>query len=1064
MNFMRKNSTSNESGSPSYVPKFQLALAATTLLFCAVEALAQSSPPAATGLASIHVPDGFTVELASVPGAVSFPMCAAFDDRGRLFVTESSGKDLSGEEMVAAPECTIRLLEDRDGDGVYETSKVFADKLSLPMGVLWHDGALYVASPPEFLKFQDTDGDGVADKRDVILKGWKVLNTASLHGPFMGPDGWLYLTHGRHGYKIETKEGPTLEGLAARIWRCRPDGTGLERVCGGGFDNPVELIFTPPGDIIGTMTYFTDPRDGQRDALLNFVEGGVYPKPHSCVSEFKLTGDFMPVMTKFARIAPAGLLRYRGDSFGKEFEGNLFSAQFNPHRVQRHVMTRDGATFKTEDSDFLTSTDPDFHPTDVMEDADGSLLVVETGGWYVDACPLSRVSRPDVRGMIYRVRKTGAKKVDDPWGTKIDWKETPKDLAKHLDDPRFAIQSRALESLVKKGEASAPELRQELKHAKNSGSRVAALWGLFRIGGDEARGVIRSALRDSDPQVRQAAARAAGLEHDAQAANSLAEMARKDEPAVRRQACEALGQIGGPSAAPALLRAAARADDRFIEHAAIYSLIRLGASRESLAALDNKTPKVRKAALVALDQMDSKPLPREALKPFLADADPDLRKSALWVASHHPDWSDEVLDYLKGQIDSPKFKAAEAAPVREALLAFAADAKIKGLVADELNRLDSDSNVRLFLFDVMDQSALQPLPPAWVDAIGRRLKDSDADVRARAIALIRSRAIGTLDRDLKTIADNGDESANLRVAALGVILPRQGEVNPAQFDFLTSNVKSSDPGLRITATNTLAKSKLEPDQLLRLATGTLAGADPLILQSLLGAFEGASDEAAGKAVVAALVSSKANPNLIGEERLQKVLAKFPPSVKSGAAPLLAQIESEREARVNKLATLEPLLGAGDVGRGRHIFFGEKAACSTCHAIGKEGGNLGPDLTTIGEIRSGRDLLEAVLFPSASFVPGYEPMRIEMKSDTQAGVISRQTPEAIYLRTSAKDEIRIPRDAIKSVEPSAVSVMPEGLDTSLTQAELIDLLAFLQAQNGEEWLLPGKRKNKQQASN
>src|SRR5438094_495824 len=213
-----------------------------------------------------------------------------------------------------------------------------------------------------------------------VPRGFRVekmsANAASLHGPFFGPDGLLYLTDGRHGFQIETKDGREFAGMASRIWRVRPDGTGLESFAGGGFDNPVELVFTPAGETIGTMTYFVDPRNGERDALLHFVEGGVYPKPHPSASEFKRTGDWMPVMTKFARIAPSGLMQYRGAAFGREYRDNLFTAQFNPHRVQRHIVYREGATFRTEDQDFLTSLDPDFHPTDVMEDADGSILVV----------------------------------------------------------------------------------------------------------------------------------------------------------------------------------------------------------------------------------------------------------------------------------------------------------------------------------------------------------------------------------------------------------------------------------------------------------------------------------------------------------------------------------------------------------------------------------------------------------------------------------------------------------------------------------------------------------------
>ena len=189
----------------------------------------------------------------------------------------------------------------------------------------------------------------------MIVSGWHFsANAASLHGPFFGPDGWLYLTDGRHGYDIKGRDGRAFKGEASRIWRVRPDGTGLEWVAGGGFDNPVELVFLPTGETFGTMTYFQDPANGQRDALMHWV-GRCLSEMVPVVSEFKLTGDLMPVMTKFARIAPAGLLRYVGDQFGDQYRGNLFSAQFNPHRVQRHVLHREGATFRTDDEDFLTS-------------------------------------------------------------------------------------------------------------------------------------------------------------------------------------------------------------------------------------------------------------------------------------------------------------------------------------------------------------------------------------------------------------------------------------------------------------------------------------------------------------------------------------------------------------------------------------------------------------------------------------------------------------------------------------------------------------------------------------
>ena len=123
------------------------------------------------------------------------------------------------------------------------------------------------------------------------------------------------------------------------------------------------------------------------------------------MSEFKRTGDLMPVMTKFARIAPAGLVRYRGAAFGAEYRVICSAPSSIRIACSGTSCIREGATFRTEDSDFLTSTDPDFHPTDVLEDADGSLLVMDTGAWFIHGCPISRVAKPEIKGGVYRIRK-----------------------------------------------------------------------------------------------------------------------------------------------------------------------------------------------------------------------------------------------------------------------------------------------------------------------------------------------------------------------------------------------------------------------------------------------------------------------------------------------------------------------------------------------------------------------------------------------------------------------------------------------------------------------------------
>ena len=138
-----------------------------------------------------------------------------------------------------------------------------------------------------------------------------------------------------------------------------------------------------------------------------------------------------------------------------------------------------------------------------------------------------------------------------------------------------------------------------------------------------------------------------------------------------------------------------------------------------------------------------------------------------------------------------------------------------------------------------------------------------------------------------------------------------------------------------------------------------------------------------------------------------------------------------------------LLTGGDTARGRDVFFGRKAACSTCHAVQDQGGRVGPDLSKIASIRTGRDLLESTVFPSASFARGYEPYLLRTKDGAVLdGLIARETADAVYLFTAERNEKRVPRSAIDVLQPGRTSIMPQGLDAALGRDELRDLLAWL----------------------
>jgi putative membrane-bound dehydrogenase-like protein len=366
--------------------------------------------------ADLRVPEGFQVRSATKTNAVRFPMFATIADDGRLFITESSGGDLYAELQNQTRGCSISVLRDTDNDGVYDSVNVFAENLVPSMGIVWRDGRLYVADPPDLITLEDTDGDGRADKRTVILTGFGHRDNGSLHGLTFGPDGWLYMTTGQpDGYRLKRADETFIEGNSGALIRCRADGSDVEVLC-RGFENLVEVVFMPDGEIVGTDNWFRLPEEGVRDALVHLVPGGVYPLNAHTKSEANLffSGELLPPIQLYPAVAFSGLMRHSGKHFPRKSANDLLSAQFNTRKVVWHDLYRRGSTFGTVDVDLITTEDPDFHPSDVLEDRDGSVIVVDTGSWYVHHCPTGRIRKTAAFGGIYRVAYTGALKGTPP--------------------------------------------------------------------------------------------------------------------------------------------------------------------------------------------------------------------------------------------------------------------------------------------------------------------------------------------------------------------------------------------------------------------------------------------------------------------------------------------------------------------------------------------------------------------------------------------------------------------------------------------------------------------------
>lgn len=998
------------------------------------------------------LPPGFSIELVAGPPVVDRPITAALDEAGHLYVADSSGSNDPVAKQLAEKPHRILRLTDADGDGRYEQSTVFADKMMFPEGTMWLDGSVYIAAPPSIWKLTDTDGDGVADDRVEWFQGKTLTGCANdLHGPYAGPDGWIYWCKGAFAEQTYPRRGKQpLVTKASHIFRCRPDGSELEAVMTGGMDNPVDVVFTPGGERIFSTTFLQQPGGGKRDGLIHAVYGGVYGKVHAVLDGHLSTGDVMPVMSHLGPAAPCGLTTFSSSAFGPEYQHNLFACCFNQHRITRHVLSPAGSMYASQDSDFVVSDNVDFHPTDILEDADGSLLIVDTGGWYKLCCPTSQLSKPDVLGAIYRVRKKGSPKIADPRGSQIDFgKISVAELAKLLADGRPLVQERAIKELARRGTDSVKTLAGVLQHDTSSQARRQAVWALTRIDQAAARSAIRNAVSDNDFEVRQAALNSISLWRDQAALPQLLVALRAGAPMNQRLAAEAIGRLGDPQQAVKLLAAAAETSDRGRDHAITYALLDLENVPATTAGLQSQSPNVQKAALLALDQLPGAQLDPQAVAALLASSDAGLKAAAAWVVGRHPEWSDTLVGFFRQRIADQKLSEADRTELERQLAQFARTDAVQKLLAEVVAHPETSAVSKLSALAAMQRSGLKVLPAPWSEAIVSSLSPTDRPRLQRALSVLRAFPPGKDDKlspaivtPLEAAAANASLPAETRLEALAVLISPTRTWDAAQFALLTANL---DPEKSVTARSlaaeVISRSQLTPTQLLELAD-LFQTVGPLEVDRLLAAFEQGGDESVGMKLVTSLKTAAALKSL-RPDALKLRLAKFSPTVQAAAQPLFDTLNAEAGKQKERLEQLLAGLKGGDVRRGQAVFYSQKASCVACHAIGYLGGNTGPDLTRIGSIRTERDLLESIVFPSVSFVRSYEPVTIVTTAGkVHNGLIRQESTDELTLATGPKEEVRIPRADIEELRPSTLSIMPSGLDQQLTPQQLADLIAFL----------------------
>lgn len=1031
-------------------------------------------PPGAAGIAAeftfgtrtLRVPDGYEVEQITTPSLVERPIAVSRDERGRLYVTDSGGMTERAEQQREAKPHRIRRLTDTDGDGHYDESTVFADRMMFPEGCLWFKGSLYVAAPPEIWKLTDTDDDGVADVREVWIDGRTLTGCGNdLHGPYAGLDGYLYWCKGAFAEQTWTlPTGRLFTTRAAHIFRARPDGTQIEPVLTGGMDNPVNVAFFANGERFLSCTFLQHPEAGRRDGLIHAIYGGVYGKKHDSILEHQLTGDVMPVLSHQGAAAPCGLIAGSETLFGGGESQSLFACYFNLHRIVRHVLVEEGATYSTVDQEFVACDHPDFHPTDVFEDADGSLLIVDTGGWYKVCCPTSQLAKPDVLGAVYRVRRTGQGGTDDPLGLKLDWVgASPAVLADRLQDPRLFVRKRSTEQLRQQGEAAVPALNRLVTGHPRADVRRHAVWTLAGIDSSAARATVRTALTDGDSQTRQAAMHVAGLWRDADSLNLLLDAAASDLPGPARAALEATGRIAAPSAVPRLLEIARNrppqsvdaagapvgSSERILDHALIYSLIEIGSPEGTRWGLGSTSVEARRAALVALDQMSGGGLQPSDVIPLLSAPQAALHATAVWIVGHHTNWGTQLAEYFRVRFGTAAaLSAAESDQLVDLLSRLTRAPEIQELLVQTLRTTSSPA--RTTALRAMTQSRLTETPAGWLDALAELMPTAPADTALLAVSASRGwprprEGHALLTDSLVRLASRKELPRALRLEALAAADPGQ-RLPDDLFGLLLESLRP-DQAMpdRTAAAAVLGAAELTVPQR-RTLIAELRTVGPLELPRLLPAFEKDVGEEIGEEIGLALVSAlreSAGVTGLRVDLVRPLLARYPVGVQAAGEPLLTALNVNAAQQAEQLQQLLASLTEGDIRRGHEVFMGRKAACNTCHRLGYGGGRLGPDLTTIGRVRNETDLLEAVVFPGASIVRGYEPVVVELKEGrTVSGIVISESRDEIVLGIDALKTSQIARSEIEQILPSSVSLMPNGVAALLTPQEISDLMAFL----------------------
>jgi putative heme-binding domain-containing protein len=946
---------------------------------------------------SFILPEGFEVNLFAADPLLAKPIQMNFDARGRLWIacSEVYPQIKPGEKANDK----VVILEDTKGVGKADKVTVFADGLLIPTGLEPGDGGVYVANSTELLHLSDPDSTGKATKKRVVLSGFGTEDTHHiLHTLRWGPDGMLYMNQSIYIHShIETPYG-VRHLNAGGIWQFRPETMQLE-VFARGWVNPWGHCFDRWG-----QSFVTDGAGGE--GINYVVPGGYYT---TAVGAARTIPGLNPGSPK-----DCGLEILSGRHLPDDWQGNLITNDFRGHRVCRYVLKEDGSAYLSQEKGELIKTKHEaFRPIDVKMGPDGAIYIAD---WYNPIIQHGEVDFRDPRrdlthGRIWRITAKDRPLVKRPQlvdagiDALLDQLKAPEDWTRHfakrvLKERDEAKVTPALKQWVTKLDPRDRDYEHNL---------LEALWTYQTLDVVEPK-LLAQVLGAQDHHVRAAGTRVLAYWHGklGNALELLAAAANDDHPQVRLEAVRALDQVHQPRAVEVAMQALDRPVDKYIDYA------------------------------LWLTARDLQPFWLSALEKGQIDfgGNPGHLAFALQALGTQ-DAVRPLVNLLKnGQIPPNRQES-----VLLMIAALGGPAELTMILDRVLAKEAPPPAAQVSLIGALEQAARQrKVRPAGDLNRAALLLNSDGElVRSAAARLAGAWQLAESRPQLLKLAQAESTVAAVRQAAIeGLALYADKESRD-----VLEKLAGADSPLGTRRQAVMALTGLDLSAAARLAVDVLAK-DSKGLESaeLFNAF---LEQKNGANALATALNDAKLPTDVAKVGVRSVRAtgRDAPTLVEALTKAGALTKGPRQLSDKEMKELITLITkSGDPARGEAVFRRTDMLCLRCHAIAGAGGQVGPDLSSIGGSAQVDYLIESILLPNKIVKEGFHSLSINTKSGrVVTGIKVRENKDELVLRNAEDKEVIVRINDIEDRTDSG-SLMPDGLTDTLTDVEFVDLVRFL----------------------